>query len=70
MTDTVTRLMGLADAFATAVAQQGEAHDRIARDALQDELTLLFITVDPAPEGFYQGSIADMITKEKRNEPT
>lgn len=42
MTDTVTRLLALADAFATAVAQQGEAHDHIARDALQGELTRLF----------------------------
>ena len=42
MKDTVTRLMELADAFATAVAQQGEAHDHIARDALQDELVRLF----------------------------
>lgn len=27
-------LMALADAYANAVAQQGEAHDHIARDAL------------------------------------
>lgn len=32
---TTEQIMALADAYATAIAQQGEAHDHIARDKLQ-----------------------------------
>ena len=63
MTDTVTRLMGLIEAYRTA---GGREEHWARKDALEAELVRLFTTTHPAPEGFYQGSIADMILKEKK----
>ena len=69
MTDTVTRLLALADRYASSPYRENtesdKRHRKTSRQALQDELTRVFTTTHPAPEGFYQGSIADMILEEQ-----
>lgn len=69
MNDTVQKLMSLVQAYASdyahALMVTGVGSDpRDSRKALEDELTRLFTTGSPPPEGFYQGSIVDMVRQD------